>query len=200
MTAAAPKRSSSGERMAALIEQLDVTPFQRELLRERWLDQLQWVSRQARIARFRYLLTRVPVVIGGVAIPALITITLSAADAPMDAEGVRRLEWLPAFLDFGLLRVLTLLASTVVAMLAALDELLHYGDRWRHYRRTTETLKSLGWQYLMLNGTFRRYKSHGEAFTLFTERVEELLTDDVEGFLTGVASESPEESRHEVVA
>jgi Protein of unknown function (DUF4231) len=200
MTASAPHRSSSGERMAALIDNLDISAFQKELLRQRWLDQVQWVSRQARIARFRYLLTRVPVVIGGVAIPALITVTLSAADAPADAAGIRHLEWLPSFLDFGVLRSVTLLFSTLVAILAALDELLHYGDRWRHYRRTSESLKTLGWQYLMLNGSFRRFKSHGDAFILFTERVEELLTDDVEGFLTGVASESPEKSRHEVVA
>lgn len=192
MTAPAPHRSSSSERMAALIEQLEITPFQKELLRQRWLDQLQWISRQARIARSRFLVTRVPVVIGGVLIPALITITLSSAEG--------HLPWLPKEIDFNLLRGVTLLVSTAVAVLAALDELLHYGERWRHYRRTSEALKSLGWQYLMLNGSFRRFKSHTEAFTLFTERVEGLLTDDVEGYLTGVASESPEKSRHEVVA
>jgi hypothetical protein len=186
--------------MAALLETLDITPFQKELLRQRWLDQLQWASRQARISRFRFLLMRVPVVLGGVAIPALITLTLSAADAPADVHGVRHLEWLPGFLDFGVLRSVTLGLSTLVAILAALDELYHYGDKWRHYRRTTETLKTLGWQYLMLNGRFRRYKTHADAFTAFTESVEEALTEDLEGYLGAVASESPESPRHEVVA
>jgi len=181
--------------MAALLETLDLTSFQKELLRQRWLDQLKWVGRQARLSRFRYLVMRLPVVVGGVAIPALITITLSAADTP-----THRLEWLPDWLDFGALRLITLSFSTLVAILAALDEVFHYGDRWRHYRRTTEALKTLGWQYLMLNGHFRRYKSHGEAFTAFTEQVEEALTEDVEGFLGAVASEPPEQARHEVVA
>jgi hypothetical protein len=187
--------AGSSQKMAALVETLDLTSFQKELLRQRWLDQLQWLSRQARLSRSRYLAMRLPVVIGGVAIPALITITLSAADSPNG-----QLPWLPPWLDFSALRVITLSFSTVVAILAALDELFHYGDRWRHYRRTTEVLKSLGWQYLMLNGHFRRYKSHGEAFTAFTEQVEEALTQDVEGFLGAVASDAPEKSRHEVVA
>ena len=200
-TATATQHAGSSQRMAALLETLDLTAFQKELLRQRWLDQVAWVSRQARISRFRYLWMRLPIVIGGVAIPALITITLSAADAPPDpVTGARHLEWLPPFLDFGVLRVITLSLSTLVAVLAALDELLHYGERWRHYRRTAEVLKSLGWQYLMLNGRFRRYKTHADAFVAFTEDIEETLTEDVEGYLGSVTSESPEQARHEVVA
>jgi len=180
--------------MAALLETLDLTSFQKELLRQRWLDQLSWVAKQASESRFRYKIFRLPVVLGGIAIPALITVTLASAEEP------HHLAWLPTFLDFNVLRALTLGASLIVASLAALDGFFHYGERWRHYRRTTELLKTLGWQYLMLNGHFRRYKSHADAFVAFTERVEDALTEDVEGFMEVVASEAPEKARHEVVA
>ena len=63
-----------------------------------------------------------------------------------------------------------------------------------------ELLKTLGWQYLMLNGAFRRYASHAAAFQAFTERVEDTLNEDVEGYLGTMAGDSPDGGkRHEVV-
>ena len=60
---------------------------------------------------------------------------------------------------------------------------MHFGDHWRHYRRTAELLKTLGWQYLTLSGQFKRFQSHDAAFVAFTERVEDVLNEDVEGYL-----------------
>jgi hypothetical protein len=191
MTMPSNPSGGSGDRLAGFLETIDLTPVQKEMLRERWLGQLAWFSRQARHARRRYLWLRFPVVIGGVAVPALVTLVLSA-----DGGSVA---WLP-FLSANDLRLLTFGVSLLVALLAAADELFHYGDRWRHYRRTAELLKSLGWQYLMLNGAFRRQPNHSAAFTAFTERVEDVLNDDVEGYLSGIASDSGERARHEVVA
>jgi hypothetical protein len=150
------------------------------------------MSRQSRRARRWYYLFRIPVVLGGVAIPGLITVTLAAADSGEVA-------WLP-LLSFSTLRLITFGLSLLVAVLAALEEVLHYGDRWRHYRRTAERLKAIGWQYLMLNATFRRYETHQAAFQAFTERVEEILGEDVEGYLGSVAAEGSERGRPEVVA
>jgi hypothetical protein len=192
MSVAPPKPPPpSSERLAGLLDGLDLSPFQKELLRQRWLDQLSWVSKQARYARTRHYLLRLPVVIGGVAIPGLISITLVAAES-------REVEWLP-FLSFEALRATTFGVSLLVAILAALEEVFHFGERWRHYRRTSERLKSLGWQFLILNGAFRRHETHASAFTAFTEQVENVLTEDVEGYLGAVASESGDRARHEVV-
>jgi hypothetical protein len=190
-----PKRAGgSGERMATLLDQLELTPLQKEMLRQRWLEQVTWLSGQARRARTRHYIYRLPVVVGGVMIPALISITLIAA-----SNSTGTIPWLP-FMTFETLRGFTFVVSVVVAVLAALEEVFNYGERWRHYRRTTERLKSFGWQFLMLNGAFRHYKSHADAFTAFTERVEETLNEDVEGYLDGLAGQTGERARHEVIA
>jgi len=185
MTAANPSMAATGssDRLAALLESLDLTLLQKELLRQRWLDQLGWLGRQARRARLRYYLFRLPIVIGGVAIPALVSVTLGLAGGGL-FEGLR---WLTFGVSFG------------VAILAAVESMFQYGDRWRHYRRTAERLKSTGWQYLMLIGAFRSYSDHAAAFSPFTERVEELLGEEVEGYIGRVAVEG-DSGRPEVIA
>jgi hypothetical protein len=87
-----------------------------------------------------------------------------------------------------------------VAILAGLEETFSYSDRWRHYRRTAELLKTLGWQFLTLNGSFRRYPTHAEAFGAFADRVEDVINEDVEGYLGTLATaESRDRTRHEVI-
>jgi Protein of unknown function (DUF4231) len=191
MTAAPAGRPSSNERLTSMLDGLEITPFQKGLLRDRWLDQVTWMGAQARKARRRFLLFRIPVIVGGVLIPALITILLSS-------KGEDRIAWLFGMSVDGI-RFLAFFTSLAVAISAGAEEVLHFGDRWRHYRRTTELLKTLGWQYLMLNGAFRRYPNHAAAFTPFTERVEDALNEDVEGYLSAMSGEQPER-KHEVVA
>jgi hypothetical protein len=186
------KQPSSSERMAALVEDLELTPLQKQVLRQRWIDQVGWTSRRANRAHNRYLVLRVPTVVGGVLIPALITILLAAGED-------KTIPWL---FDMPVVwvRLLAFVTSLVVALAAASEETLNYGDHWRHYRKTAELLKSLGWQFLTLGGTFRRYPTHAEAFVPFTERVEQLLSDDLEGFLSLLTTDAAEPRRHEVIA
>jgi hypothetical protein len=147
---------------------------------------------QARRARRRYLLYRLPVVVGGALTPALVTILLTTHDPTIS--------WLGG-IPVDVIRFLAFAVSLVVAVCAGAEEVLKFGDRWRHYRRTTELLKTLGWQYLMLNGQFRRYATHAAAFQAFTERVEDTLNEDVEGYLGAMSGEGGEGGgRHEVIA
>lgn len=178
--------------MSAVLESLAISDFQKGLLRERWLDQLTWTGAQARKARRRFLTFRVPVVIGGVLVPALITLLLSSAAGAT-------IGWL-GNISVDVIRFLAFASSLTVAIFAGVEEVMHFGERWRHYRRTTELLKTLGWQYLMLNGVFRRYESHAKAFASFTERVEDTLNEDVEGYLGAIAGDPPERPSHEIVA
>lgn len=188
------ERPSSTQRMAAMLDALEITDFQKGLLRERWLDQATWMGAQSRKAHRRFLTFRIPVVVGGVFIPALITILLSAkgdTGATIGWLGGIPVDWI---------RFLAFAVSLSVALCAGIEEVFHFGDRWRHYRRTTELLKTLGWQYLMLSGAFRRYSSHAAAFTSFAERVEDVLNEDVEGYLGSVVGDSPDRKSPEVIA
>jgi hypothetical protein len=193
--AAANERAAergTGQRLGALLDALDLDPARKELLRQRWLDQVVWTSRQARKAHGRYLWVRLPVVIGGVAIPGLLTILLSAGTA-------QTVPWLLNVPIEGV-RLITFVTSLTVAILSAVEEVLHYADRWHHYRRTSELLKTLGWQYLALSGAFRHYASHAEAYAPFAERVEDVLNEDVEGYLGAVANEQgTPRTKHEVI-
>lgn len=196
MTAVPAGTSSSSERLRAILDSLALTPFQKGLIKERWLDQVVWLSAQARKARRRFLIYRIPVIVGGVFVPALVTILLSnGTGTPGDGT---RIAWL-AGVPVDVIRFLAFSVSLLVALCAAVEEVLKYGDRWRHYRRTAEMLKTLGWQYMMLSGAFRRYDSHAAAFAAFTERVENTLNEDVEGYLGTMAGEAPERSRHEII-
>ncbi|MEH2129003.1 DUF4231 domain-containing protein [Nostoc sp.] len=47
--------------------------------------------------------------------------------------------------------------SQIVAISAAIEEFFHYGERWRHYRRTVESMKTQGWQFSQLTGPYRIY-------------------------------------------
>jgi Protein of unknown function (DUF4231) len=190
MTAPSSRQPASSDRLGALLEGLDVQPFRKEVLRQRWLDQVGWMGRQARKMRRRYLLIRIPVVLGGVAIPGLIAILLSA--------GGNEQTFLPG-VSTEAVRIVSFFVSLGVAALAAYEEVMHFGDRWRHYRRTAELLKTLGWQYLTLSGQFKRFRSHDDAFTGFTERVEDVLNEDVEGYLSAVTVEGSEKRQDIVV-
>ena len=182
MSATPAARTGSSERLSQLLDEIQLEPLQRQLLRERWLDQIRWMSAKSRQARRRYYLLRLPTVVGGVAVPGLVSLTLATVNQPI-FEGMR-------WITFGF--------SLSVAILAALDELFHYGDRWRHYRRTAEVLKTIGWQFLQLNGSFSRYATHAEAYRAFTTRVEEVLGEDVEGYLGALASDGGDRERHEI--
>lgn len=190
MTAPSARPAASSERLGELLEGLEISPIRKDMLRQRWLDQVGWMGRQARRMRRRYLLVRVPMVLGGVATPGLIAILLSAGGSAQT--------FLPGVTTEAV-RIVAFFVSLGVGALAAYEEVMHFGDLWRHYRRTTELLKTLGWQFLTLSGQFKRFPSHDAAFTTFTERVEDVLNQDVEGYLSAVAAEGSEK-RQDIVA
>jgi hypothetical protein len=159
------------------IEQLPITDMQRQMLRGRWLDQMAYMSRKANQARRRYYTLRSIGVIGGVMVPAFISLSLAY--------------------NFVELRLATFFASLLVACVAAAEVLFRYGERWRHYRRNEEMLKSEGWQYLIGIGPYAKAKDAQQAYKAFTARVEAILQQDVEGYMESVAK-LPDPERHDV--
>lgn len=154
--------------LATLIAQLPITELQRQMLKARWLDQLVYMSGKADKARRWYYRLRFVGVIGGVLVPALISISLAY-------ESIRELH------------VITFLVSLLVAVVVAAETLYRYGEQWRHYRRNAELLKSEGWQYLMGIGPYRKAKDSDQAFKEFSSRVEAILQEDVQGYMDSVA-------------
>jgi hypothetical protein len=154
-----------------LIDGLSVDDLEKHYLRARWLEQVLWLEEKSGAAQRRYYGLRLTTVVAGVIVPALVGlrgITGTASNA---------VNWLA----FGV--------SLLVAISAAIEGFFRYGERWRHYRRTAEQMKSEGWSLFQLSGPYRRHGSHAEAFQVFAGRVEDILGRDVEVYITEVVKE-----------
>jgi len=149
-----------------LIGALDVDDRKRDFIRRRWLEQVIWMENKAAAAKRRYFQLRLTTVVGAVLIPALVS------------------------LDYDEARIATWVISLLVAVTAAVEQLFHFGATWRNYRQTVERLKTEGWQYFQLIGSYGgEGMTHGSAYGSFATRVEELIQTDVEVYLTEVAVE-----------
>jgi hypothetical protein len=155
------------EELDDFFDQLDITDVQKRMLRSRWLDQVAYMGRKANQARKRYYWLRSVGVIAAVTVPAFISLNLA----------YNQIE----------LRLATFFASLLVAFIGAAELLLRYGERWRHYRRNEEMLKSEGWQYLIGIGPYARARNPQAAYKMFTSRVEAILQQDVDGYMETIA-------------
>ena len=155
--------------LAAQIDQLALDGLQKAYLHDRWLDQRTWLARSARRNQRRHYALRLITILGGVAIPALVGLEINSNETE---EYVR-------WLTFGL--------GLLVAAAAALEEFFRYGERWRHYRRHAELLKTEGWAFLQLVGpAYTEFDTHAAAFRTFVGRVEDILREEVGVYITHV--------------
>lgn len=159
--------------LRGLFESLDLQENQQHYLRSRWMDQVLWMEGRAVKARNWYYRLRLTTIIGGVIIPILVSLNL--------ADNQRNLSTA--------IRSITIGLGGIVAVSSAVEEFFHYGERWRHYRRSVESLKTQGWQFSQLTGTYSAYKTHSDAFRAFTVQVEDVIQRDVEVYSTQVVSE-----------
>lgn len=163
------------DNFGSLIDLLGLNDSHKAYLRGRWLDQVLWMERKAESTKKKYYWLRLITIVGGVTVPALVSLNLSG-----------RAEAFVGWLTFAI--------SLMVAVSAAVEEFFHYGERWRHYRRTVEELKSAGWEFFQLAGRYRRYRNDpAGAYPLFAARVEQLLRQDVEAYISEVVHEKEEE-------
>jgi hypothetical protein len=156
-----------GAQFLPLIGELSLSPLQQEFLRGRWLDQVRWAEGKADSAQKWYRWLRLVTITGAVIIPALVGLNVTGTAS----EGIR-------WAVFGL--------GLVVALAAAIEGFFHYSDRWPHYRRLAELLKSEGWQFFQLSGQYAGTVDHTAAYPQFAAHVEAIIQRDVEVFFTAV--------------
>jgi len=179
------------EDLSKLIDTLDLTDFQKHCLRSRWLDQILWMEGKANRYRNRYYFLRLTTIIGGVIVPALVSLNTSALTGLAVSDGTNlSLGWIAPVAGWA-----AFVLSLVVALSAAIEQFFNYGERWRHYRRMVESLKVEGWQFLQLSGPYHRYQNYTEAYITFAARTEEIHQHDVEAYITGVVHEKEEDEQ-----
>jgi hypothetical protein len=174
MASKASYREQLKKDLDGVIGSLDLHPVEKHFLRLRWLDQVIWMERAADAARNRYYALRLTTIVGGVIVPALIGLDLKG-------HAAITVSWI------------TIGLSLIVALSAAVEEFFHYGERWRHYRRTVELLKEEGWQFFQSSGPYRPYhKDYERSYAAFAERVESLLKADVNAYIKQVVQDKPD--------
>lgn len=166
-----PYREFLQQDFSSLFETLGLKENQKHYLRSRWLEQVLWMEGKAVTTRDWYYRLRLLTIIGGVIVPILVSLGSVNVDDRKVADSIR---WA------------TIGLSALVAASAAVEEFFHYGERWQHYRRSVESLKTQGWQFSQLTGAYVPYKTHEEAFNFFASQVENILQKDVEIYATKV--------------
>lgn len=155
--------------LSELINNLhDLTDLQKHFLRLRWLDQVLWIEGRANSTKAWYLVLRLTTIVGGVLIPTLVKLSPST-------------------------EMVTLGVSLLVAISAAVEGFLRFGEQWRHYRLRVELLKNEGWQFLQLSGNYRGYPTHAKAYKFFAFRVEKLSHLEVEEYINEVVRDKKQE-------
>lgn len=166
-----------------LIDSLNLKDRQSHYLRSRWLDQILWMEGRAKRAQALYYRLRLITIVGGVIIPALVSWNFTVTENSQFKQAVG---------------ISTFVLSQVVAISAATEQFFNYGERWRHYRRSVETLKTQGWQFFQLSGSYQNYRTHEEAFNVFSGQVETIIQRDVEIYSTQVVQSKRAEQDEEV--
>lgn len=156
--------------LGVLFDSIELKESQKQYMRGRWMDQVLWMESRAVRARDWYYRLRLTTIIGGVIIPILVSLNLGEQNQRLSDA----------------VRAVTIGLGGVVAISSAIEEFFHYGERWRHYRRSVESLKTQGWQFSQLTGVYGNYKTHGDAFRAFTMQVEDIVQRDVEIYASKV--------------
>jgi hypothetical protein len=161
------------QEFGGLIDEFELDDRQKRFMRARWLDQMAWFDRKARQTQRRYYVLRLVAIVGGLVVPALVSLNVRHGQV---ASAV-------AWTTFAL--------SLVVGISVAVDGFFNYGGRWRQYRRTAELLKGHGWQFFELVGAYSGYQTHNAAFLPFAAAVEALIAEDVDVYLSKVMRDQP---------
>jgi hypothetical protein len=152
--------------LSGLIDRLDISDLRKDFLKNRWLDQVLWLEGRAKKEQNRHYTLRMITIVGGVIVPALVGFNSNDS----------RIREIVNWSALGL--------SQAVAISAAIEEFFSHGEKYRNYRNTSENLKIEGWQFLQLSGPYRQFEEHNKAYSIFAERVEQYIMQDVQGFIS----------------
>lgn len=129
------------------------------------LDQYRdWYDSKAVTAKKRYLNSRIWSAISAVLVPIITNISLP------------ELTLCNGFI-IDISKTLATILSTIVALLIALEGVLHYREQWKNYRTTEQYLTAQKNIFLNKVGDYKPL-SKEEAFELLVDRVEQAITEE----------------------
>lgn len=153
--------------LAAALARLALPEGQQQALQARYIRYVDWLERAATRSRRAHYAMRLTAAVGGV----LVT---SMSSAEVLGDPVSIVKWI------------LLGTSLAVGVALALDGFLNLGERWRHYRRSAEILKSQGWRLIQRTEPYTGLADE-DAARMFAARVEDLIDDETGGYIRGPA-------------
>lgn len=170
MSSEAPASTSAEDSLATSIDALGLPARQTTYLKRRWLDQLEWFEAKAGSNQRTHRRLRIVALVGGVISPVLINAAVGE--------------------DAGWLEIAAVVVSVVVGIAVALEGFLRPGERWLQYRQTAELLRTEWWMYVSLAGDYVDFPTLTDAHERFVDRVEQIVGQDVTGFVALAAASS----------
>lgn len=129
------------------------------------LDQYQnWYDKKAVLSKRKYLQGRIWSAIGAVLVPIITNISFPNIDLTENY-----------FLDPG--KVLVTIISSSVALLIALEGVLHHREQWKNYRTTEQYLTAQKHLFINSVGDYSNLERK-EAFKLLVTRIENAITEE----------------------
>jgi Protein of unknown function (DUF4231) len=154
------------ELLEEAIDEVSLDEQMRSYFKRRYLEYLRWLEDGSAANLVSYYALRIPAIVLAALVPALVALDLGTVG-----------------------RTITVVLGVVVAATTAVEHFLSSGQRWRHYRGSVELMKSEGWLYLQLAGSYARYPTLEAAFPDFVARVETLMRNEVREYVTTIIAE-----------
>lgn len=179
-----PLYGFDADRMKGIIEKIELKDMEKDLMCYRWLVRVENMEKDARKSKMRHYAFKMIVIVGSAIVPVLASLNNPPnANDPLDGHTM--------------IYLATLIVSMIVSISAGIHEFFRYGDRWRHYRGTVETLKSEGWHFIQQTGRYRNSGGHERGYKKFAERIEAILSKERERYMTDIAKEKTNEGQGE---
>lgn len=172
-------------RIDSMIDELELFPFQKTLLKNRFLNQVVLYDKKAKLAEFFYILFSVFITVGSIILPALLSIQQMdySNNDKKDKKIQITIYWL------------TWTISLLITICNGLIQLLGLNKQYLSFIRTREKMLSEGWYYFQLTGEYIN-RSHKDAFCEFCEEIEKIKQDQVDKELLFMSPKKKKTGEH----
>ena len=177
MEAAPAYREWMKQDLGSIIDTLDLSDLHKHFLRSRWLDTLLCMDGRANQAKTRIYVLRLTAIIGGVIVPALVSVKMNNPTAS-DLIG-----WSDLRVELLVALVLPWKVFSISASAGDTTGGYRNGSRWK------------GRNSFLAQRRPVQSATHTAAYPLFAERVEVCVRSEVDEYVTNVVQERPEQEK-----
>ena len=153
-------------RFILVIDKLDLTPIQKEIIKERYINLVEETHLRARRISAIYHVSHLIVTVGSLIVPALMSIQYMTTE--------NQIYWITW--------VLSLLVTTSNGLLT----LFKIDKKYLYLHTNTERLTTEGWQYTQLSGRYSGFHTpgklptHSNQFIFFCHTIEKIRMREIE--------------------